>query len=153
MICSYCAAPMPDISAFCPECGQAVRADSASSRRNGEFGLGSRQALLGTLAYVTALPAVLFLAVPTLRKDSFVRFHCWQSIFFALATLIVALLMRFFFSLLALLPGVGFLLACLVVGVVLIGLVILWIVLVVKAALGQIYRLPWIGLGATRLAQ
>jgi uncharacterized membrane protein len=144
---------MPDISAFCPECGQPVQADSGSSPRNAEFGLGSRQALLGMLAYVTALPALLFLAVPTLRRDSFVCFHCWQSIFFALATLIAALLVRIGFSLLALLPGVGFLLACLVVGVLLIAWVILWMVLVVKAALGQIYRLPWIGMGAARLAQ
>src|SRR5215831_11208804 len=84
MICSYCAAPMPDISGFCPQCGQAVRAASDTSRRNAEFGLPGRQALLGTLAYVTALPALLFLAIPTLRRDSFVRFHCWQSIFFAI---------------------------------------------------------------------
>ena len=144
---------MPDISAFCPACGQAVRAASSSSGANAECGFGSREALLGTIAYLTALPAVLFLAVPRLRRDSFVRFHCWQSIFFAMATLIAALLMRILFTLLSLLPGVGFLLACLVVGVVFIGLVILWLVLVVKAALGQIYRLPWIGLGAARLAQ
>lgn len=144
---------MPDISAFCPECGQAVSLGSDSSRENGQFGLARRQALLGTLAYVTALPAVLFLAVPRLRRDSFVRFHCWQSIFFVIATLMAALLMRIFFSLLSLLPGVGFLLACLVLGVVFIGLVILWMILLVKAALGQIYRLPWIGSGAARLAQ
>lgn len=141
---------MPEISAFCPECGQAVK----SAAGNGEAMAGNlRAAFLGTLAYITIVPAILFLAVPRWRRDSFVRFHCWQSVFFAIATVVAVLIMRLLFAVLSLLPGVGFLLAWLSVGVVCIAFVILWVLLVVKAAFGQIYKLPWIGLQAARLAQ
>ena len=153
MICSYCSAEMPDISAFCPGCGQAVKSAAHNSRANEAREGDRRAALLATLAYVTAVPAIVFLAVPALRRDSFVRFHCWQSIFFTIAAAVSVLMGRLLFSVLSLLPGVGFLLACLAVGVVLIAFVILWMVLVVKAALGRIYRLPLIGMQAARLAQ
>lgn len=154
MICSYCTAEMPEISAFCPQCGLGVSSAGHQPGLDREPRIRSWQsALLATLAYVAALPAVLFLAVPRLRRDSFVRFHCWQSVFFAVATVISVPVMRFWFTVLSLLPGVGFLLAWLSVGVVVIAFVILWIVLVIKAAFGQIYRLPWIGLQAARLAQ
>jgi uncharacterized membrane protein len=46
----------------------------------------------------------------------------------------------------------SFLLAWLVFGLVVLATVFLWIVVVVKAALGDAYELPMIGRFATRLA-
>jgi uncharacterized membrane protein len=153
MICSYCDREMPDISAYCPDCGRAVKSD-AQARGDWDVRAPSFEAaILGALAYVTILPAALFLAIPRLRRESFVRLHCWQSILFALATIVAIVLMRLLFALLSLLPGVGFLLACLSVGVVFIAFVIVWVVLVVKAGLGQTYKLPGIGQQAARLAR
>ena len=154
MICSYCTAEILETSVFCPQCGLGVRSACPPPGFDREPGIRNwRSALLATLAYAAALPAVLFLVVPALRRDSFVRFHCWQSVFFAVTSVISVLVMRLLFIVLSLLPGVGFLLAWLSAGVVLIAFVILWMVLVVKAAFGQIYQLPWIGLQAARLAQ
>jgi uncharacterized membrane protein len=53
--------------------------------------------------------------------------------------------MRILYSLLALIPVLGFLLAWLATGVTLLGLVILWLVLLVKALQGQTFKLPFIG--------
>ena len=147
MICSHCDAEMPDISVFCPECGRTVKSNAESLRA-----INPGAAFFGAVAYITFLPAAVFLLIPRLRRDTFVRFHCWQSVFFAIATALAALAMRLLFALLSLLPGIGFLLACLSVGVVSIGFVVLWVVLVGKAALGQSYNLPWIGTQAARLA-
>ena len=33
----------------------------------------------GALAYVTIIPAIVFLLVEPYNKNSFVRFHAWQS--------------------------------------------------------------------------
>jgi uncharacterized membrane protein len=36
----------------------------------------------GGLAYITIIPAIVFLIVDPFKKSAFVRFHAWQSIFF-----------------------------------------------------------------------
>ena len=39
----------------------------------------------GGLAYITIIPAIVFLIVEPFNKNSFVRFHSWQCIFLAIA--------------------------------------------------------------------
>jgi hypothetical protein len=39
----------------------------------------------GGLAYITIIPAIVFLIVAPFNKNSYVRFHSWQSIFLAIA--------------------------------------------------------------------
>jgi len=41
----------------------------------------------GALAYVTIIPAIIFLIVEPFNKNSYVRFHSWQSIFLVLPSL------------------------------------------------------------------
>jgi uncharacterized membrane protein len=61
------------------------------------------------------------------------------------ATIALAIAMRILYSVLTLIPVIGFLLAWLVSALTLLGLVILWLVLVVKALQGATFRLPLIG--------
>ena len=35
----------------------------------------------GAIAYITFIPAIIFLAIPPYNTSPFVRFHAWQSIF------------------------------------------------------------------------
>lgn len=142
MICSYCSAEMPEISAFCPACGRSIKHPGAEEHISAA---SLRDSLLGALAYVLLLPAMVFLAVPPLRSSRFVRFHSWQSLFFALASAIAALLTRLLFFVLPVIPFVGYLLAWLLIGLVGLAIVVLWGVLFVKAALGDAFELPWIG--------
>ncbi|PYV50288.1 MAG: hypothetical protein DMG92_08225 [Acidobacteria bacterium] len=144
MICSNCDAPMPDVSSFCPACGQAVALELDT--------IDSRQKLLAVLAYVGLIPAIILLVIPALRGDRFVRFHAWQSILFSVSSALLGLALRLLFVVFSILPLVGFLLAWLSLGIGTLGVFILWIVLVVKAAQGQHYELPLIGPLATELA-
>ena len=137
---------MPDISAFCPVCGRPVIAPDTSQ-------VEARDALLGGLAYLTVIPAIVFLAVPALKGSRFVRFHSWQSILFAVTAAASALLVKFLFTALSILPWIGFLAACLLVGLTSLAIVVIWVVLPVKALQGQNYELPLLGGIAARLAQ
>src|ERR1700730_14181201 len=110
MICSNCDAPMPDISAFCPACGSSVAAEKFSAS-------DPRERVLGTLAYLGLLPALVLLAVPALRRNPFIRFHCWQAVFFSGSSILLGLVLRLLFVLFSMLPIVGFLLAWLSLGV------------------------------------
>jgi len=101
--------------------------------------------LIAASAYVAVVPAIVFVLVEPFKRNRFVRFHSFQSIFLAGATILIAIAMRILYSLLALIPALGFLLAWLATGVTLLGLVILWLVLLVKALQGQTFKLPFIG--------
>jgi uncharacterized membrane protein len=150
MICPHCSTEMPDISAFCPACGRSVNEHSPITSVP-LLATNRREAFLGALAYVALLPAILFLALPSLRSSLFVRFHSWQSVFFAGSAVLVAALMRGVFAFFSLFPGIGFLFGVLAVGLVFLGLALLWMVLVIKAVQGQVYEIPWLGRAAAAL--
>lgn len=144
MICPNCDAPMPDVSAFCPACGLSVTETPGA--------LNSRDRALGALAYIGLIPAIVLLLIPALRSKRFVRFHSWQSLLFTIASALLGLALKLLFVILAILPVVGFLLAWLSLGIGSMGIFILWIVLLIKAALGHSYQLPLIGPMAEQLA-
>jgi uncharacterized membrane protein len=146
MICSHCASEMPDVSSFCPGCGRSIHEEAEHLNAT-----STQEALLGAVAYLTFIPAALFLAIPAFKNKSFLRFHAWQSLFFAGITLVLGAAMRLIFAILSFVPFIGFLFAWLSVGLLFLAVVVLWAVLVVKAGQGQAYELPWLGQFAARL--
>lgn len=148
MICSNCAAEMPEISAFCPACGSSVNTDAESVRAS-----DVTDHLLGALAYVAVLPAIVILVIPALRQRLFVRFHAWQGLLFTAAACVTAVVLRLLFLLFSILPLGGSLIAWLLIGVGALAVTILWATLLVKAALGDGYELPFVGDWAARLAR
>jgi len=46
----------------------------------------------GGLAYITIIPAIVFLIIAPFKSSSYVRFHAWQSIFFFVAWAVVDIL-------------------------------------------------------------
>jgi uncharacterized membrane protein len=135
---------MPDVSAFCPACGLSVAETPGT--------VNSRDRALGALAYVGLLPAMILLLIPALRGNRFVRFHSWQSVLFTVASALLGLVLKLLFVILAILPVIGFLLAWLSLGIGSMGIFFLWVVLLIKAALGNSYQLPVIGPWAEQLA-
>jgi len=101
--------------------------------------------LAAALAYLTPLPAIVFLRVKPFNRNHFVRFHSFQSIFLALAGLVVAAALRILFWLISLIPKFGYLLASLAVLLTVLAWVILWLVIVVKALQHELFKLPVIG--------
>jgi uncharacterized membrane protein len=101
--------------------------------------------LLAALAYITFIPAVVFVLIEPFKRNRFIRFHSFQSIFLTVATMVIAIALRILYSILTLVPVVGYLMAWLAVAVAVLGWGILWLVLLVKALQGQSFRLPVIG--------
>ncbi len=108
------------------------------SRARPFFGVGRHVA--GMLAYVTIIPAIIFRVVEPYNKSRFVRFHAWQSIFFNVAWWILWIGLRIVVHL----PFLGFF-TLLVWPLVGLGGLIVWIILVMKANQGQMFKLPVIG--------
>ena len=89
---------------------------------------------VGALAYVTIIPAIIFLIVEPFNKNSYVRFHSWQSIFFGIAVFAVNIV-------LSVIPVIGWIIMPFV------GLVflVIWVYVLLKALNGQRFKLPLIG--------
>ena len=95
----------------------------------------------GALAYVTIIPAIIFLIVEPYNKNSYVKFHSWQSIFFCIAAFAIHLV-------LSLIPVIGWIL----VPFVSLGFLIIWIIVLLKALKGERFQLPLIGKYAAQQA-
>jgi uncharacterized membrane protein len=100
---------------------------------------------IAALAYVTFIPATVFVLIDPFKRNRFVRFHSFQSIFLAVATILVGFALRILYSVLTVIPVLGFLMAWLLMAVAVLGWVILWLVLLVKALQGETFRLPLLG--------
>jgi uncharacterized membrane protein len=148
--CPDCAAQMPDAAAFCPGCGRSVRIQAAAVRSKDREDAKEKTTppgkhMAGALAYVTFLPAVLFLFLRSYRKNSFVRFHSVQCLLCWLVGVAVTVLLRLLNLILTFIPVVGPLLSLLLPVMVVLAAVLIWVVLLVKAVKGERYALPLIG--------
>lgn len=101
--------------------------------------------IVGALAYVTIIPAIAFLLVEPFKKSGFIRFHAFQCIFLAIAGLVLGIALKLIFLVLFFVPLLGQWMALLISMVISIGCLILWIVLIVKALQGEMFKLPFIG--------
>src|SRR5580704_15197687 len=144
--CPDCAAAMPDTAAFCPGCGRGMAAALQSPPVRVEGNVGALpQTIAGALAYCTIIPAIVFLLVDPYRKNRFVRFHSFQCIGLWVAALVIGAALRVAGFVLFFIPVLGHLLVLLLSMVVGLGLVVSWVVLVVKALQGEMLKLPVIG--------
>jgi uncharacterized membrane protein len=132
---------MPASAAFCPGCGRRMIAVPAAVATTGFL----KENVAAALAYVTFVPAIIFLRVRPFNHNRLVRFHSFQSIFFAIAVIVTGIALRVLFYMLSLIPRFGYLLASLAVLVVVLGFTILWLVVMVKALQGELFKLPVIG--------
>jgi uncharacterized membrane protein len=110
---------------------------------SGQSGLSDNAA--GAIAYLTIIPAIIFLLVEPFNKNSFVRFHSFQCLFLCAVAIVVDM-------------GLGILLAIcafLLPMLALMGTFCLWllsffwfavvILCIIKASQGVRFQLPFIG--------
>jgi uncharacterized membrane protein len=128
MLCPSCNAETGN-STFCPHCGTNTATGAAIVQQGG---LSENAA--GAIAYITVIPAILFLAMEPYNRSSFIRFHAWQSIFLGVAAIAVHLI-------LGVIPVIGWILL-LPAGL---GFLVLWVIVIMKASKGERYKLPFIG--------
>jgi len=132
--CSVCGTQIADGATTCPACSnRAVVAPVA-------VGSGLADNVAGMLAYFTIIPAIIFLVIEPYNRNRFVRFHAWQCIFFNVALCIVSIGLR----IVAHMPFLGFL-TIFIWPILWLASFIVWIILVIKANQGQMYKLPVIG--------
>lgn len=97
------------------------------------------------LAYITFIPAIIFLAMAPYNQSAKVRFHCWQSIFLAIAAIVIQVGL----TVLSFIP-VLVLITAPVALIIWLGFFVLWLVVVMNALNGKIIRVPVIAEFATK---
>ena len=139
MVCPACKMETGIDSQFCPNCG-ANMTTGATSVAAQPGGLSETAA--GVIAYITIIPAIVFLIMAPYNRSSFIRFHAWQSILLGITVAIVHFV-------LGVIPILGWIL------MVPVGLafLILWIFVMIKASKGERYKIPFIGNFAEQAAK
>jgi len=137
MFCSRCGAENPEGAKFCSKCGAELgtppKLTEGATRPEAESSTGLSANVAGLLCYVlTWVTGIIFVVLE--KKSTFVKFHAWQSIM-TFGVLTVAELI------LAWIPFVGWILS------ILIGILmfILWIILMIQAGTGKMWKVPWAG--------
>lgn len=148
--CSTCGAQIADGTTTCAACAgrsagftpvptttptAAAAAPAASGTDNTN----------GMLAYITIIPAIIFLVAEPYNKSRFVRFHAWQNILLHAAAFVFWIGLFIISFVLAFIPILGHLLAFLLWAALMVGFFVAWIIALLKANGGQMYKLPFIG--------
>ena len=98
---------------------------------------GLTESAASGLAYLTIIPAIIFLVVAPYNQSANVRFHCWQSIFLGIVAFVIG-----FFNIIPILGQIIFLFGML-------ALFIVWLICLIKAFGGQRFVIPVIGARTT----
>jgi uncharacterized membrane protein len=137
--------------AFCPNCGAQLTAGAnncgACGKPVGQSAGGGAAAapapvaagglqdnVAGMLAYITIIPAIVFLVMEPYNRNRFIRFHAFQCLFLFVAIIAIDIVLGF-------IPIVGWMLAPLVG----LGALVLAIICLLKAYNNQMWKLPVIG--------
>jgi uncharacterized membrane protein len=147
--CQSCGAAFADGATFCPSCSarpQAMASPAAAS------GLTANTA--AALAYLAGIiTGILFLVIDPYKRDGFVRFHAFQSIFFNIAWIVLWMAWMIVGLVLgAVTKGLFFLLQVPIDLVLMVGGFALWVFLMYSAYQGKMPRLPVIGALAAKQA-
>jgi uncharacterized membrane protein len=136
--------------AFCPTCGTQIADGATCPKCAGGSGPdvstvattapGLADNVAGALAYLTIIPAIVFLVIEPFNKKRFVRFHAFQSIFFFAAWIAIDISL----AIIGHIPFLGWAVLFLWPLVSLVLFVIL-LILALKAYQGQMFKLPVIG--------
>ena len=137
MFCSKCGAENPEGAKFCSKCGAGLGVAGAptegAATPEAESSTGLSANVAGLLCYVAGwITGIIFIVLE--KKSIFVKFHAWQSIM-TFGVLTVAYLI---FSWI---PFIGWILS------ILIGILmfVLWIILIIQAGTGKMWKVPWAG--------
>lgn len=136
--CSKCGAQLQEGASFCPACGTAGPGQKVAQS---PAATGIADNVAAALSYIWII-AIIFLLIEPYNKNRFVRFHAFQSLFYAAACFVLWIFIHMVGSVTG---GLAWLVLgplSLLIGL---GLFVYWIVLIVKAFNNQEYRAPYIG--------
>ncbi len=144
MFCPKCGTENPEYAKFCTKCGTALVPPAGGSetpaKPPAETSIGLQPNIAGLLCYVALwITGIIFVVIE--KKSTFVKFHAWQSIM-TFAVLTVAYLILSF------IPIIGWVIAW----IISILSFVLWIILIIQAGTGKMWKLPWVGNWAEKQA-
>ena len=94
---------------------------------------GLSDSAAGAIAYITIIPAILFLLIDPYKDKPFVKFHCFQCLGLALVWICLHVIL--------IIPFLGWLVY--IVGGI--TLFVMWLICILKASQGGAFKLPLIG--------
>jgi uncharacterized membrane protein len=155
MFCSRCGTENPEGAKFCSKCGAglgvAATPTGGAAKPEAESSTGLSANVAGLLCYVLGwVTGIIFVVLE--KKSTFVKFHAWQSIMtfgvltvahFILSTMLGWIAVATFSPGLAIFAGV----MSWIVGML---MLVLWIILVIQAGTGKMWKVPWAGDWAER---
>ena len=137
MFCSKCGAENPEGAKFCSKCGAGLGAvampTEGEAKPEAESSTGMSANVAGLLCYVAGwITGIVFVVLE--KKSTFVMFHAWQSIMTFGVLTVAYLILRW-------IPIIGWVLSILIY----ILMAILWIILIIQAGTGKMWKVPWAG--------
>ena len=144
MFCPKCGTENPEHAKFCTKCGAELVPPAGGSETPAtppaQTSVGLQPNIAGLLCYVAGwITGIVFLVIE--HKSRFVKFHAWQSIM-TFGVLTVAYLILSF------IPIIGWVIAW----IISILSFVLWIILIIQAGTGKMWKLPLVGDWAERQA-
>lgn len=132
MFCSKCGAENPEGAKFCSKCG-AELGTPVTAKPEAESSTGLTANVAGLLCYVALwITGIIFVVLE--KKSTFVKFHAWQSIMTFGVLTVAYLVLRW-------IPFIGWILSILIY----VLMAILWIILMVQAGSGKMWKVPIAG--------
>jgi uncharacterized membrane protein len=104
-------------------------------------GSGLADNVAGALAYITIVPAIVFLVLEPYNKNPFIRFHAFQNIALCVCLVVVSIFM--------VIPIIGWILGPLLMLVLLVA----WVLCLINAFQGKRFKLPILGPFVENLAK
>ena len=92
------------------------------------------------IAYLTFIPAIIFLVVAPYNTNPKIKFHAWQSVALAILGFAIGILL----AIVGLIPFVG-LIDFILAPILWIGFFILWLIVMIQAFQGKRFVIPMIG--------
>jgi uncharacterized membrane protein len=150
MFCSKCGAKNPERAKFCAKCGAElgapVKSSEAAATPEAESSTGLSANAAGFLCYVAVwITGIVFILLE--KKNTFVKFHAWQSIITFVALTVAQVVLLILAAIPSPVPMLwspkGVLIALsVIVWFIIVGL---WIALMILAYQGKMWKVPWAG--------
>jgi len=149
MFCSKCGTENSKGVKFCSKCGAGLGAPAppteGAAKPEAETSVGMTPNVAGLLCYVLGwITGIVFVVLE--KKSTFVRFHAWQSIMVFGVLTVVQIVLGILGAIAAATLSPGLIIFAGVLGTIIwIVTVILWIVLIIMAGTGKMWKVPGAG--------
>lgn len=153
IFCTACGTQNADSATFCSNCGKPITQPAGAAAPAAPSGTAGATAVpaaapaagympnenvMGGIAYLTFIPAIIFLLIEPHKYNKFVRFHSWQCLWLCIARFVVWIALFW-------LPFVGFGLGFALRSLVGLVFFVAWLVAIINAFQGKMFKLPIIG--------